>query len=351
MRSIPPHRTGRLGRRLVLITLTALIAFPTFSIGVPDGMESNQDERIRNLVRDAQVQVRDLQGNLKFELRDGVPNVVPEDNFSQTVTDIGFNIHETFIAHNYIRKHLLWNVKNELSTFSPNLQDRNQLVGRGGCVDRALEAYFWDEPAGFTKGLVETAQGVKFKVEYLFDMDDHEDGKQGEKFLTSPVFMSAVANPRLRFKPIFTYGMYGWKSGATGDVEVQNGYEGGDGGGWGSRPQIDFVVGGAVTHPLTGEFKGCAGVFGTGAAPGSSIDVFSVGNGWDLSQTVTADSSGAFQATFEGIQPGIGLYSIRSSTVMADSAAQAAVESYDGGGYGSTSKVEMALQLGRQPAL
>jgi hypothetical protein len=113
---------------LLLIALTALIAFPTFSISKPENGNSNQSERIRNLIRDAQVQVRDLQGDLKFELRDGVPNVIPEDDFTQTVTDIGFNIHESFIDHKYLRKDLLGNVRSELSSFSPDLRDRNQLV-------------------------------------------------------------------------------------------------------------------------------------------------------------------------------------------------------------------------------
>jgi hypothetical protein len=187
---------------------------------------------------------------------------------------------------------------------------------------------------------------MKFKVEYLFETNGNNNENHSGKPPTSDVLMSAVANPRLRFKPVFTFGMYNdYSNGDATSLGIANGN--GNGGGKGSRPQIDFVVGGAITHPLTGRFSGCAGVFGTGAAPGSSVDVFSLGLGWNLGQTVTADSRGAFQATFEGIQPGIGLYGARRPMVMAEAAAQGVGEGY-GEITAPSSQVEMALQLGRQ---
>jgi hypothetical protein len=338
MRAIPPHRTGRPGRRLLLITLIALIAFPTFSLSKPNG-GSDTNSRIRDLVKDAQLEVRDLEGNLKFQLRDGIPKTIPESQFSDTVFGIGEAIHEAHIEHKYIRMDFLSNVRSELSSFTPDFQSTNQLVGRGGCVDRALEALFWDEPADFTKGLVMTAQGTNFKVEYFFN------GENGNsKAPTAGALMSAVANPRLKFKPVFTTFTYGMtEEEATATNVVMNGN------GNGFRPRIDFVIGGSNTHPKTGQFNGCAGVFGLGAEPGSSVDVFSVGLGWNLMQTVTADSRGAFKANFEGLNPGIGLYGAHRSVpyTMTGGEASAQGTEYEVVSNGKGSMVEMALELGR----
>ena len=278
MKRFPPTRRLRAGLRLALITLIALLAFPTFSPSQSNGNnEKDLVNALQEIIGDFQLEVRDIEGNLK-EAASSFPKVISDSQFSSTIFDLGTTIYDAQIQHGVARREAIEDVIQDIQTFGIDTTNPNALRGSGGCTDREIEEWLWEEPSEFGKDLEKFGRKTKFSVEH-FDSGS-------EKFITQRVPLSIQVFPEIKDKLIFTGGIY------TSMMMYQT-----------TDVRINGIVGGSYGDPNTGNTLSCAGVFGW-APPNTMVNVVAAGLNGPFMGSDMSDSNGNWRVQLEGLSHG-----------------------------------------------